>query len=121
MKPSKKLLKQFTTISESLGWNVSHTYDKNTTYISLQRYSTYGQDFHIELSSPTRELYNLPELVHEYYYNFDVDYETYIWLDNFGHGQNGAPYHIKNVLEDMEECENEIFKLYNELLENWKY
>lgn len=33
---------------------------------------------------------------------YDVDYETYIWLDEEGHGKNGAPYHIREVLKENE-------------------
>lgn len=56
---------------------------------------------------------SLIENIEEYYEGFDVDYETYIWLDQFGHGRNGAPYRMRAVLEDMEATE----KMIEELLE----
>ena len=56
---------------------------------------------------------SLIENIEEYYEGFDVDYETYIWLDQFGHGRNGAPYRVRAVLEDMEATE----KMIEELLE----
>ena len=56
---------------------------------------------------------SLIENIEEYYEDFDVDYETYIWLDQFGHGRNGAPYRMRAVLEDMEATE----KMIEELLE----
>ena len=28
-----------------------------------------------------------------------------LWLDSDGHGKNGAPYHMRDLLEDMEACE----------------
>lgn len=53
--------------------------------------------------------------IHQAFDNFDVSYEAYIWLDNTGHGTNGAPYEMRGVLEDMEACEQMILDLYNEL------
>ena len=47
-----------------------------------------------------------------YYNDFDVSYEAYLWLDNTGHGTNGAPHDMKAVYEDMEECEGFIYELY---------
>ncbi|EKC74665.1 hypothetical protein LEA_05631, partial [human gut metagenome] len=33
-----------------------------------------------------------------FYEGFDPDYETYLWIGNDGHGKNGAPYHIKDIV-----------------------
>lgn len=43
--------------------------------------------------------------------NFDVSEETYTCLDHSGHGINGAPYDMRDVYNDMEECQDEIEKL----------
>ena len=40
--------------------------------------------------------------------DYDVSYETYLWLDNTGHGKNGAPYELEDVLEDIKACEQYI-------------
>lgn len=37
--------------------------------------------------------------------------ETYTCLDHSGHGINGAPYDMRDVYNDMEECQDEIEKL----------
>ena len=50
--------------------------------------------------------------VYDYYDNFDVSYETYLWLDSDGHGSNGAPYDMKDVYEDMEWCQNKIYDIF---------
>jgi len=34
--------------------------------------------------------------------------EAYLWLDSNGHGKNGAPYRMRDVLDDMEEAEKMI-------------
>ena len=35
--------------------------------------------------------------------NFDVSYETYIWLDQWGNGVNGAPTKLEDVLNSTKE------------------
>lgn len=47
----------------------------------------------------------------EYYEGFDADSEAYLWLDGNGHGKNGAPYHMKDVVADMEAAEDMVCKL----------
>lgn len=50
--------------------------------------------------------------IYDYYDNFDVSYETYLWLDSDGHGVNGAPYDMKDIYEDMAWCQNKIYDIY---------
>ena len=33
----------------------------------------------------------------------DVDYEASIWIGKDGHGINGAPYHIKDIVQEIED------------------
>lgn len=35
--------------------------------------------------------------------DYDVSYETYLWLDKDGHGKNGAPYDMLDCYRDSEE------------------
>ena len=65
-------------------------------------------------------VWNLPDtsiVIHAdfCYDNYDCSYEAYLWLDNTGHGTNGAPYDMKDVYEDMEACEKMIFELWESL------
>lgn len=46
--------------------------------------------------------------VREYYENYDPDEEAYLWIGDDGHGRNGAPYRMRDVLDDMEEAEKMI-------------
>lgn len=50
--------------------------------------------------------------VSDFAHNFDADYETYIWLGPDGHGQNGAPYHIRDILDEMESYDDELRRLW---------
>lgn len=33
----------------------------------------------------------------------DIDYEASLWIGDDGHGKNGAPYHIKDIIQEMED------------------
>ena len=87
-------------------------YDCDSNFIDFGKYSTAGRDFHIEINAG----YNidcLAQNIWDYYLTFDVSEETYLWLDNTGHGKNGAPYDMKDVYEDTQECRQFIVELYN--------
>ena len=51
----------------------------------------------------------------KYYEAYDSDYEAYLWIGTDGHGKNGAPYHIKDIVSDMEAAEAMIDTLYETL------
>lgn len=106
-----KTLEKLLDKARELGWVVTH--DNDDTY-NFAKYSSCGQDFSFDIDTeddPHAFLDNL--------YNrwdaFDVSYETYLWLDEDGHGKNGAPYDMKDVYEDMQECENNIKDLFDDL------
>lgn len=100
---------------KKLGWNVD--LDDNE-YVYLQRYSTVGQDFNISMEIGN-DIESFIKNIYDYYENFDVSYETYLWLDSTGHGKNGAPYDMRDAYNDMEECEQFIYQLYIELEKNF--
>lgn len=96
---------------EELGWTVTEG-DKNVYEFSKS--SPSGQDFNISVNTeddPNTFLDN----IYSKYEDFDVSEETYLWLDNTGHGTNGAPYDMKEVYEDMEACQDMILDLHYEL------
>lgn len=105
-----KQVKELIEKAESLGWSVEEEGDNQYRF---SKYSPKGQDFSIMVEGEYAE--DLIDSINEVYKNFDVSEETYIWLDNTGHGKNGAPYHMRDVLEDMEACERMILELYNSL------
>ena len=59
---------------------------------------------------------NVAEAIDKYWEGFDVCYETYIWLDETGHGRNGAPYDMKDLYEDTQACEDMIHDLWLALI-----
>lgn len=97
--------------AKELDWEVENV-DGNV--YNFQQFSPAGQDFFFDIDTKNNPSLFLDNLF-EYYTNYDVSEEAYYWLDNTGHGKNGAPYEMIDVYKDFEECEQMILDLYNEL------
>jgi hypothetical protein len=100
--------KKFIQIAERLGWSVT----KDRYDIELQFYTDYGQDFSFSVNRNE----DYVKQVYDYYNSFDPDEEALLWVDDSGHGKNGAPYRLKDIITDMEEVEKELEKLYDALI-----
>ena len=110
-----ELNSELSDILDKHEWSVDYSDDG---YIYFSKYSPAGQDFGFEVRGNTME--ELLDGIYNYYDNFDVSYETLLWLDDAGHGKNGAPYDMKDLYEDMEACEQNILELYELIKEATK-
>ena len=89
-------------IAEENGWKVDvESNDGDNFSYEFSKYSPEGQDFSFEAEMEDNNVYALLNNIKDYYDNYDCSYEAYLWLDNTGHGTNGAPYDMKDVYEDM--------------------
>lgn len=106
MKFSKKLMDAINKAE----WTMT----EDDLYYNFQFYSPAGQDFNFCIDkNKAINLYTLSAEIYDFYNCFDVSEETYMWLDNTGHGKNGAPYDMKDVYEDMKICEIKIYELFD--------
>lgn len=98
---------------EAEGWYVSTDSQqrRGITIFEFSKFTPAGQDFSFSATMKGKSLDTLVADMETYYENFDVDEETYLWLGNDGHGKNGAPYRMKDVLTDMEAAEQMIDSL----------
>ena len=118
MKTFEKNLNKVQQIAEEKGWNVDIEDNGDTVDITFQKYSPAGKDFYFIASGyKTDGIYGILDSIYNYWEGFDVSYETYLWLDEFGHGKNGAPYDMLDVYNDMKECDEAIYELWNVLKE----
>lgn len=95
-------------IAESLDWNVS-LYGNE---YELRRYSPKGQDFHTYI----QDVVSAKDFIDSLYKNikyYDPSEETSLWLDDAGHGINGAPYEANDIYDDMVACKNMMLDLLN--------
>ena len=106
-------------IAESEGWKVSYHYEPETIVSFLfSKFSPIGQDFNVEVkvdddSEDKDFVYeNVCNAVHNFWEGYDVSEETYLWLDNTGHGKNGAPNDMMDVYKDMEACKTMTHDLW---------
>lgn len=104
-----KTIEQIIQIAESLGWSV----DVDENGITFSQYTTAGQDFSFCIDKNK----DIAEEVYDYYEGYDPSEEAILWCDSSGHGKRGAPYHLKDIIADMEEVEAMILKLYETIKE----
>lgn len=111
-----KLINQITEIAEEDGWGV-HNYCEDCSEIELEfsKYSTAGQDFSFCISTKSGAIQGFIDEVEDYIDGYDPDYEATLWTDEWGHGKNGAPYRLSDIITDMEECKNNMKALLNVL------
>ena len=102
MKLSNRIIKKFQA--------ADFIYQYNDGCHSFGKYTDYGQDFSFDVYANNKE--ELLEGVHNYYESFDPSQEAYYWLDETGHGKNGAPYEMQAVLDDMKQCEEYIYNVF---------
>lgn len=113
---TQKQIQKVIEIAQEKGWYVSVD-DKKMSNISFefQRFTKYGQDFNFYAEIQQGNIETLIADIKEYYEDFDPDYEAYLWIGEDGHGKKGAPYHIKDIVVDMEDAEKMIYGLWEAL------
>lgn len=112
----QRIIQEVTDLAQSNGWSVRTEEEKKSKILfEFQRYTKYGQDFSFNVLMLNGDSDTLTEEMKRYYESFDPDYEAYLWIGDDGHGKNGAPYHIKDIVSDMEDVEEKIYELLTAL------
>ena len=107
--------------AELAGWSVAITTPHNSNrnyYVCFSTDTTCGQD--VESEFEVDDFDELPDLIYDTWFNYDVNEETRLWLGEDGHGKNGAPDNIEDILDDMKQVENSLERLYDALNGNLK-
>ena len=102
--------KQIEKAAEEAGWNA--TIAKRVEggyYIEFQMYTNFGQD--VNESFCVKTLEDIKHEVYERYQNYDPSEEAALWIDESGHGKNGAPHDMEDILNDMKEVERALESL----------
>ena len=103
-----ELKKELIELIENAEFTVSNN---GNCFYEFGKFSPANHDFSFTINAGN----DMSEFLHNiytYYDDFDVSGEAYLWLDNFGHGKNGAPHDMKDVYEDFEICREYIDELY---------
>lgn len=72
------------------------------TDAELSYYSSYGQDYFMTVQNISDKDSFLDDL-YDFVRYYDVDEEASKWIGSDGHGKNGAPYRITDIIADAEE------------------
>jgi hypothetical protein len=108
---TKKLFKIPQNLIDLLEEEDYSIYDDDSGYVEISKYSTAGQDWSTDIALG-EDINEFADNIYSAYESYDPEYEVSLWIGDDGHGKNGAPYHIKDIVEDMEECEGFIRRLY---------
>ena len=113
----ERIKKEITEIAESLNFNITISEDEDVN-ISFAKTSSYGQDFNFEISVDKDDsMIEIWRELQSSQNNFDVSAEAYLWLDESGHGKNGAPFEMIDVYKDMEECKGFVTELADKVFD----
>lgn len=105
---------QIIRIAELKGWRVeiSNGHSDNVKQIGFQKFTEAGQDFWFYADLRNDDYDAFLDEVYKYYESYDPEEETMNWVDEFGHGINGAPHSLRAVLADMDYAEKMLDELY---------
>lgn len=103
--------------AESQGFSVDTEITDDEVRFTFSQYTDFGQDFFFEATMKDYDIYTLIGEVEDYYEGYDPDEEAMLWVGPDGHGKNGAPYRLTDVVKDMEQCEQMIKNLSDALSE----
>ncbi len=112
-----EFLERIIEIAESQGFSVSTETKDNKVEFTFSQHTDFGQDFSFEATMEDNDINTLIEEVNDYYEGYDPDEETMLWVGPDGHGKNGAPYRLTDIVKDMEQCEQMINNLLDALID----
>ena len=114
-------MNDFLKLADDLGWsyNVSDTpNERGEVCVELEKYSPQDQDFIATIWFENENEQDFIDKLRNYWENYDPDEEAVSWVGNDGHGKNGAPYSIRDIINDMEDCKSMLRELYIEFYNN---
>ncbi len=106
--------KQWRAIQSNPDWEVDFSRENSSVTATFNPRFSLTTDYSLEIED-FRDFDDLCKKVRESYEGFDPDYETYLWLGWDGHGQNGAPYRIRDILDEQELIESKLSDLSRSL------
>ena len=112
--PENENWKEFVgKIAKENGWTVLNS---SAGYFIFQRFPNECTPFTFSIS----EVYDFETLlkrIKSIYNSFDVSEEAYKWIDENGHGLDGAPHDMLDVYWDIQNCEDKMGRMLAELKE----
>ena len=107
-------MNDFLKLAEDLGWsyNVDDTpNERGEVCVELEKYSPQDQDFIVSIWFETDNECDFADKLEEYWRGFDPSEEAINWIGPDGHGINGAPYDLQDIINDMVDCKEMLREL----------
>lgn len=100
-------------IAEKNGWyvHIGNNGNNDKVIFEFSKFTPYGQDFNFQAEMEDGDIQTLIDSISYFLDSFDPDSEAYLWLGQDGHGKRGAPYNMKDIVEDMEAAEDMVLDL----------
>lgn len=105
----KAIINRIVRIAETNGWSVNYSSrysEPGNLDFDFSKFTKFGQDFTVSGILKGNDPSTLIKDLREGYEAFDPDEEAMLWIGPDGHGKNGAPYRIADIVKDMEDAED---------------
>lgn len=118
----KKEFEEIVRLAKELGWDttIEEEQSENYSIFTFTLIKPYQLDFGFCVEAENNSVFSLMDNISHYYVAYDVSEETYLRLDEQGHGKKGYPYDMEEVLKIFKYREEEISKLLEHLTNNYK-
>lgn len=113
----QEFINRIIEIAESQGFSVNYEKKEDNIEFTFSQHTDYGQDFCFWATMKEYNIYTLIEEVIDYYEGYDPDEQAMLWVGPDGHGKNGAPYRLTDVVKDMEQCEQMVNNLLDAFID----
>lgn len=107
-------MNDFLKLAEDLDWsyNVDDTpNERGKVCVELEKYSPQDQNFIVSIWFETDNECDFADKLEEYWRGFDPSEEAIDWVGPDGHGINGAPYDLQDIINDMVDCKEMLREL----------
>ena len=107
-------MNDFLKLAEDLDWsyNVDDTpNERGEVCVELEKNSPQDQDFIVTIWFETNNECDFADKLEEYWRDFDPSEEAINWVGPDGHGTNGAPYDLQDIINDMVDCKEMLREL----------
>ena len=107
-------MNDFLKLAEELDWsyNVDDTpNERGEVCVELEKYSPQDQDSIVSIWFEKDNECDFADKLEEYWRGFDPSEEAINWVGPDGHGTNGAPYDLQDIINDMVDCKEMLREL----------
>lgn len=110
---TQEIIDKIVEASEEKDWKTSFSEQDDETVIEFENYTNAGQNLIVTIFvKDDSSIQDVTNALYEYWESYDPDYEASLWIGEDGHGKNGAPYHISEIIDDMKNAQNMIEDLF---------